>query len=353
MPSRIAIRAEAARLSEVFQAAGATLVDADILQPAERLLDLYGEDIRARAYVTSGRDGEAMLRPDFTVPVTIMHLENGKGTGRYTYSGEVFRQQDDAPDRASEYVQVGFELFDAADLAAADAEVFRLFSEIAAPYGLKPATGDIGLIKSAVSALSTTDDRKAALLRHLWRPVRFHRLLDQFAGRVPLEGLVDEPATPAVEIGLRTRDEVVARRARVASEADVANLSETEAAILDELLRLQETLPNVLSRLTDFVVDLPGIAPAVDAFEARMNALAKVGIDVGNLSFEGSYGRTTLEYYDGFVFGFAVPGRRDLPPVASGGRYDALTAVLGKGSGVPAVGGVVRPAMLLELEAAQ
>ena len=62
-----AVRAEAARLMEVFEGAGAVPVDAAILQPAEVLLDLYGEDIRARAYVTSDAlRGEQMLRPDFT-----------------------------------------------------------------------------------------------------------------------------------------------------------------------------------------------------------------------------------------------------------------------------------------------
>ena len=40
-----------------------------------------------------------------------------------------------------------------------------------------------------------------------------------------------------------------------------------------------------------------------------------------------------MEYYDGMTFSFAAPGRLDWPPVASGGRYDALTAVLGQGSG--------------------
>ena len=39
------------------------------------------------------------------------------------------------------------------------------------------------------------------------------------------------------------------------------------------------------------------------------------------------------------VFAFAAPGR---PPVATGGRYDALAAALGGGS-VTAVGGVIRP----------
>ena len=53
-------------------------------------------------------------------------------------------------------------------------------------------------------------------------------------------------------------------------------------------------------------------------------------------------------FYDGFVFSFetADPG---FPPIASGGRYDALTRVLGGGRVLPAVGGIVRPEALLAL----
>ena len=69
------LRAETARLLGVFEATGAVRVEADILQPADVLLDLYGEDIRARAYVTSDPlRGEQMLRPDFTVPVVQRHM---------------------------------------------------------------------------------------------------------------------------------------------------------------------------------------------------------------------------------------------------------------------------------------
>ena len=79
--------------------------------------------------------------------------------------------------------------------------------------------------------------------------------------------------------------------------------------------------------------------------------MAAAGIDTDALSFEASYGRTTLEYYDGFVFGFAMPGRPHLPAVATGGRYDTLTSVLGRRDPVPAVGGVLRPGLLADLEA--
>lgn len=40
----------AAGIETLFQQAGAATVQAAILQPAETLLDLYGEDIRARRH---------------------------------------------------------------------------------------------------------------------------------------------------------------------------------------------------------------------------------------------------------------------------------------------------------------
>jgi ATP phosphoribosyltransferase regulatory subunit len=89
---------------------------------------------------------------------------------------------------------------------------------------------------------------------------------------------------------------------------------------------------------------LPAIAPAVDRFARRLDALSTRGIDVETLPFEASHGRTAMEYYDGFVFSFLGPDP-GLPPVASGGRYDALTRVLGQGRSIPAVGGVIRPAL--------
>jgi ATP phosphoribosyltransferase regulatory subunit len=82
-----------------------------------------------------------------------------------------------------------------------------------------------------------------------------------------------------------------------------------------------------------------------------MRALDAAGVDVATLPFEASFGRTTMEYYDGFVFGFLAEGRPDLPPVATGGRYDALTKILGAGREIPAVGGVIRPELVHRLRA--
>lgn len=363
MTNKITVRAEAERLFAFFKASGAMAIDADLLQPADTLLDLYGEDIRARAYVTQDPNrGEMMLRPDFTVPVVQTHMEHGGEPARYTYLGEVFRKQQADSGRATEYLQVGYELFDREDPERADAEVFSLFNEVLSPLGLRPATGDIGILKAAVETLTTTERRKGALMRHIWRPRRFRALLDRFTGRVDMDparkSLLDRVAKDGAEavvkgggpeIGLRSREDVLARIAHLQADAAEPPISRSEAEVLDVILGLRETLPNAHQHLRDITVDLPGMAASVDRMARRMDALTAAGITVEDLPFEASFGRTTLEYYDGFVFGFVAEGRPDLPPVATGGRYDALTRVLGRGQEIPAVGGVIRPELVQQL----
>ena len=95
---------------------------------------------------------------------------------------------------------------------------------------------------------------------------------------------------------------------------------------------------------------MPSIAPAVARIATRMQAIADRGIDLDGIVLDDSHGRTTLEYYDGFTFSF-VADRDGWPAIASGGRYDALTRVLGKGREIPAVGGIIRPGLIAELEA--
>lgn len=358
MPSRADTLARAAALRARFEIAGAVPVETPVLQAAGVLLDLYGEDIRARAYVTSDAlRGEQMLRPDFTVPVVQMHMACGADPARYTYSGEVFRRQEQDPDRANEYVQVGYELFDRSGAAASDAEVFALIAEALGDLPLRAATGDIGILMAAVLGLNTTDRRKAALMRHLWHPRRFRGLLDRFAGRVPpppsrvalLEG---DPLGDVIApvIGKRTRAEVEARISALREDAATPPISDRELQALETLLGVRETMPYALAHLRDVSVDLPRITPALDRLAARIDALRERGIDTDNLDFEASYGRTSMEYYDGFVFGFYAESRPDLPPVATGGRYDALTRRLGNGDEIPAVGGVLRPDLMLLIQ---
>ncbi len=361
MTPKTAIRAEAEALYAAIAATGAVPVEADLLLPAETLLDLYGEDIRARAYVTHDPvRGEMMLRPDFTVPVVQAHMAHGAEPARYCYMGEVFRQQYHLGPRQSEYVQVGYEVFDGTDPLAADAEVFALFADLLAPLGLRAATGDIGILRAMVQGLTTTERRKAALLRHLWRPKRFRALLDRFGGRAPLPesrvtllaalGRGDDLAACITHTGLRSEGEIAERLLTLREDAAAAPIPAAEVVQLEQVLGLSDKCPAALARLSAIAADVPALGPAVQRLERRLAALAAKGVDVAGLDFEASYGRTTMEYYDGFVFGFYAAQQPDLPPIASGGRYDALTAVLGQGRSIPAVGGVIRPGMVARLK---
>ena len=185
-------------------------------------------------------------------------------------------------------------------------------------------------------------------------------MLDRFSGRstVPESRLAlladpDPFQNVGAIVGTRTRSEISTRVAALHEDAMTDPISSTEMDVIDALLNVRETVPFALEQLRDLAVDMPEISHAVEGLHARSDALSGRGVDVDNLAFEASYGRTSMEYYDGFVFGFYINGRADLPALASGGRYDALTKRLGNGAEIPAVGAVLRPGLMVELEGAQ
>ncbi len=363
MTPKSAIRAEAEALFAAFLSEGAVAVDADILLPAETLLDLYGEDIRARAYTTHDPlRGEMMLRPDFTVPVVQAHMTHGAEPARYAYMGEVFRKQDRPTSRPSEYLQVGYEVFDRTAPEQADAEVFALFARLLGPLNLQARIGDIGILMAAVRGLSTTERRKAALLRHVWRPARFHALLDRFAGRAPVpsaraallarlaKDTPDALITAAGQfVGLRDAEDISLRTNALIADADAPPIAAAEADALDQLLAISARAPVAMDQLAGLIAHLPWIAEAVTRLENRLIALQAHGVAIDSLPFASTHMQSTLEYYDGFVFSFHAAGT-SLAAIASGGRYDALTSVLGQGRSIPAVGGVIRPGLVALLK---
>jgi ATP phosphoribosyltransferase regulatory subunit len=331
------IRAEADRLRAGFEARGAEVFEADILQPAGALLDLYGEDIRARAFVTQDPlRGEMMLRPDFTVPLVQRHLATGAAT-RYTYAGEVFRRQEDDDARPREYIQVGFEVFGGG--VEADAEVFAAMADALTGLPVRATIGDFGVLTAAVQGLDTPDRRKRALLRHIWRPKRFNALLDRFSRPAP-----PPPAPPGedvVHVGLRTREEIAARIALLAEEAETPPISDADLERLRALERIEDRAPEAVAALKAL-----GETASADRLSATLDTIAGHGADPSGLRFQASFGLTSLEYYSGFVFGFTAPGHA---PVATGGRYDLLTRALNGGVAIPAVGGVIRPEIVRAL----
>ena len=69
----------AERLTAFFADAGYARTEPPVLQPAGIFLDLSGEDIRRRMFVTSDAEGaEWALRPEYTIPVARAFLAGGE-----------------------------------------------------------------------------------------------------------------------------------------------------------------------------------------------------------------------------------------------------------------------------------
>src|SRR4249920_3224594 len=111
MTAMTAQNARAEALVAHYERAGYARVAPAILQPAEPFLDLSGEDIRRRMFLTTDPEGRGLcLRPDLTIPVSRDYLASPEaGTAQsFCYLGPVFRDRGDA---SPEFLQAGIEAF--------------------------------------------------------------------------------------------------------------------------------------------------------------------------------------------------------------------------------------------------
>lgn len=364
----------------VFEASGFARIVPGQLLSAENLLDLYGEDVRARAFVfPGGAEGDLCLRPDLTLPICRHHLQTAEvGEARYAAAGPVFRRAISGDQRASEFQQVGCEWFGAANTADAEARVFRLTLDALAAIGVtahKVITGDVGIIYAMIEAAPIPARWQARLKRHIWRPVRFRQLLteltekgDSDPGRIAFLkaiGSLEPPqARAAVErmlsisdtthVGLRTHAEIAERFLEQAEDSRAHPVSEELVAAIEAAARLKAPCAQALTQLADLsrAAQLD-ISPALAHFEQRLERLSGLGVDVAALPFDGEFGRN-LEYYDGFVFeifdaGLEAREGRRAAQLAGGGRYDGMlpAAALAFGRSISAeataIGAAIRP----------
>ena len=151
----------------LFAEAGYARTEPAILQPVDVFIDLSGEDIRRRMFVTTDADGhEWALRPEFTIPVARAWLARGAGDPvSFSYCGPVFRLR---AGEVGEFVQAGIESFGRADREAADAEVLGLALDAVGSAGLADPDirlGDVGLFTALLEALSLPPARVRKLKR--------------------------------------------------------------------------------------------------------------------------------------------------------------------------------------------
>lgn len=384
-PSLAALQRACADASAVFAAAGFVAIDPGSVLEAENLLDLYGEDVRGRAFVFEGGEGKDLcLRPDLTLAICRHHLGRGGGGAKYVAAGPVYRRPSLGETRPAQFVQVGCEWFGAEDAATADAQTFKLVSDAVRAIGVEDfavETGDLGVLFALIDAAAIPERWRARLKRHVWRPSRFAALLEDYAspdtddpGRHALlkaiGGLEPDQARSAIErmlalsetthVGLRSPEEIAARFLEQAEDAQAHPLPREVVDAIEAAATLSAPSGEALSRLRDLSraasID---ITPALDRFEARLARVQDLGIDAAALPFDGEYGRN-LEYYGGFTFeiydaNLAQTKGRRAAQIAGGGRYDGILGAASRAFGFPpaagsAIGAAIRPETLIALK---
>ena len=355
-------RAEA--LVASYERAGYARVAPAMLQPAEPFLDLSGEDIRRRMYLTTAPDGgEFCLRPDLTIPVSRDYLASplaGKAAG-FCYLGPVFRHRSDAP---AEFLQAGIESFGRADKTAADAEMLSLGLEATAHYGV-PAPdvqiGDVALFASLIAGLDLPPAWKRRLVKDFNRKTNLAQDLDRLvlggnntrpeyqgvlaalAGSDPkgARALVTDLLSIAGinAVGGRSVAEIAERFLEQSALGASAKLPRDIRGLIERFLAIQGNPDEGAAALRALAAEAnmtPALAPALDQFESRTGFLEARGVDVKRVHFSTAFGRG-FDYYTGLVFELTDP-KRTGDPLVAGGRYDELLARLGATSPIPAVG---------------
>lgn len=344
-----------------FIDAGYRAVEPSILQPSNVFLDLSGEELAKRLYLTTDADGrELCLRPELTIPVCLDHVSGGDPArlGAYCYHGPVFRHR---PGENGEFVQAGVESIGRTDTARADAEVFALALDCLARAGLSAPrirAGDTSLFRTVLGGLELPAVWRRRLARDFGRQEKVAADLDSLTAskRDPayggvlgaLSGADRASARALVEdllrigglsaAGGRSAGEIAERFLEQAELENGARVAPEKLAILAGVLAASGHPERVLETVERVTRPIAAqVAPALEAFAARNAAFAEAGIALDRIGFEGGFGRR-LDYYTGLVFEMNDPDRPAVPALVGGGRYDGLLRFLGAAAAVPAVG---------------
>lgn len=356
--------ARADALLASYERAGYARVSPPILQPAEPFLDLSGEDIRRRMFLTTAPGGvELCLRPDLTIPVSRDYLASPLAGKRaaYCYLGPVFRHR---AGESAEFLQGGVESFGRSDRAAADAEMLTLGHEATASYGLTAPdmrTGDVGLFSALVAALDLAPAWKRRLIKDFNRKTNLAQDLDRLAlggnnGRPEYQGVLaalagsDPKGAHALvtdllsiagisAVGGRSVAEIADRFLEQSALGASTKLPRDIRGLIERFLAISGDPDEAATELRALAADAnlaTDLAPALDLLESRNGFLAARDIDLKRVNFSTAFGRG-FDYYTGFVFELTDPARSGDPLVA-GGRYDGLLTRLGAPEPIPAVG---------------
>ena len=344
------------KIIETLETAGCEFPDIGLLQPADPFLDTTGEDLRRRIFITQENSGKTLcLRPEFTVPVCLSHLESCTEEGRYAYGGKVFRQRGG---EAAEFTQAGFESLGNPDLQAADIDCIKIAVsclQLSGHGDVSLTLGDQAIFESLLDALGIPDAWKKKLMRGFGDEAVLAQHLDSMSsGDDEVLKALPEGIGNAVKNGDRENlvrllgdtfvndglplsggrtPSAIADRMMEKAELAASKLPREKRLALEAFLQIDVALKSAVDAIASFEKDHGLVLPtAKENLSSRVEGLAEL---LPEMRYRASFGRR-LDYYTGLVFELYKPGFKK--PLVGGGRYDRLLTLLGAKSEIPAVG---------------
>ena len=343
----------------LFAERGADPVDVPVIQPADPFLDMAGEDLRRRIFLTESETGATLcLRPEFTIPVCLDHIQSQSGTPRrYSYLGEVFRQRREG---GNEFFQAGIEDLGDTDIAAADArsiaDAHALLQRTLPGLSLSVTLGDQSIFEAVLAALGLPRGWQKRLARAFGSHEALNAALADLANPASIAALDDDVAA------LVMAGDEAPLAAHISGAMEAAGLSPTAGRTPEEIarrllqktelrsVRLADTALDALKRFLAIRVPLDGahaalesfakgaglsLSAALSRFAARAEKIAANGIAMDAIHYDAAFGRP-LDYYTGLVFEITAQGSERV--LVGGGRYDRLLTLLGAAKPIPGVG---------------
>lgn len=348
-------------LAALISGRDAELVDIPVIQPADQFLDMAGEDLRRRIFLTENENGESLcLRPEFTIPVCRNHIERNAATPkRYAYLGEVFRQRREG---GNEFFQAGIEDLGDANRARADArslaDAFAAIRLVAPHAKLETLLGDQAIFEAVLAALGLPRGWQKKLSRAFGNPGQLKGLLEDLSSDRQSDTLPDhlaELVAKGDEAGLAAALEQDMRVAGISPAAgrapiEIARRLIEKAALasvrlptgafsaLESFLAIRVPLRSAAGELLSFArANEFDLGPALEQFEARAVSVVEAGIGDETIIYDAAFGRP-LDYYTGLVYETRALNNIDLGAIVGGGRYDRLLTMLGAVGSIPGVG---------------
>lgn len=348
-------------LAALIAGRDAELVDIPVIQPADQFLDMAGEDLRRRIFLTENENGQSLcLRPEFTIPVCRNHIElNAATPKRYAYLGEVFRQRREG---GNEFFQAGIEDLGDANRARADARSLAdalAAIRLVAPHAeLETLLGDQAIFEAVLAALGLPRGWQKKLARAFGNPGQLKSLLEDLSSNRQNGTLPDRLAafvTKGDEAGLaaelekdmqaagispgagRVPIEIARRLIEKATLASV-KLPAKAFSALETFLAIRVPLQSAAGHLLAFARSNEfDLGPALEQFEARAASVIEAGIGHETIIYDAAFGRP-LDYYTGLVYETRALKNPGLGAIVGGGRYDRLLTMLGAVGSIPGVG---------------